>query len=245
VSRYRDAVTQLSAAQKPGRGAPPYSRWINRPLGRRLAAVGYVVGLTPNQITAISAVCSASALLLLVLLTPRWWTGVLVAALLVLGYAFDAADGQLARLRGGGSLRGEWLDHVVDAAKNCLVHTAVLIAIFRFVEVADWVLLIPLGYQLVSTVFFFTFILMEKLRAGAGREIHRSAAEGAGIRDHIQTLAALPTDYGILCVVFVLSGLPSVFIPVYGTLFALSGLVLCAALFRWWRELGQLDRSRA
>lgn len=245
MSRYRDAVRQLSAAQKPGRGAPPYSRWINRPLGRRLAALGYVIGLTPNQITAISAACSAAALILLVLLTPRWWTGVPVAGLLVLGYAFDAADGQLARLRGGGSLRGEWLDHVVDAAKNCLVHTAVLIAVFRFVDVADWVLLVPLGYQLVSAVFFFTFILMEKLRAGAGKESHRRASDGAGISDHLQTLVALPTDYGILCVAFVLSGLPSVFLPVYGTLFVLSGLVLCAALVRWWRELGRLDRSRA
>jgi phosphatidylglycerophosphate synthase len=62
------------------------------------------------------------------------------------GYAFDAADGQLARLRGGGSLAGEWLDHMIDAAKVSSLHVAVAISVYRwFAWAIGWVL-VPLGF---------------------------------------------------------------------------------------------------
>ena len=57
--------------------------------------------------------------------------------LLVVGYAFDAADGQLARLRGGGIIAGEWLDHMVDAIKVASLHLAVLVGLYRFDAVPD------------------------------------------------------------------------------------------------------------
>ena len=105
---YGDTVRRLAAAQKSGRGAPAYSRFVNRKLGRLFAAAGFHLGLTPNGITVISAAFSFSGLVLLAAMRPSWWLGFAVTALLVLGYALDAADGQLARLRGGGSVTGEW-----------------------------------------------------------------------------------------------------------------------------------------
>src|SRR5690554_2860599 len=114
---YRAIVQRLASAQKPGRGAPPYSRWVNRRLGRWLAAAAFLARLTPDAVTAISALTTLSGLVLVALVAPTWWLGPLVAFLLLLGYALDSADGQLARLRGGGTKSGEWLDHVVDAAK--------------------------------------------------------------------------------------------------------------------------------
>ncbi len=39
------------------------------------------------------------------------------ALMLLIGYAFDSADGQLSRLTGRSSPAGEWLDHMVDATK--------------------------------------------------------------------------------------------------------------------------------
>ncbi len=239
---YRETVARLQAAQKPGRGAPPYSRWVNRRLGRYLAAAAYPRGLTPNQVTMLSALCTFSALVLVALVPPQWWLGLVVSALLVLGYALDAADGQLARLRGGGSLAGEWLDHVVDATKTCLLHSAVLISLFRFSDVPTGFLLVPLGYQLVASVFFFTFILVEKLRKSAGREIHRSAPT-SGRRDLLQTLVAVPTDYGVLCLCFVVFGWVPAFLTVYTAMFAASAIVLAGALVRWWRELKTLDAT--
>ena len=58
-------------------------------------------------------------------------TGVVVSLLLILGYALDSADGQLARLLGGGTPEGEWLDHVIDSAKLATIHLAVLVSLYR------------------------------------------------------------------------------------------------------------------
>ena len=42
-------VARLAAAQKQrAPGSPAYSIYVNRPLGRRLAAAAYLAGLTPN-----------------------------------------------------------------------------------------------------------------------------------------------------------------------------------------------------
>nr|WP_223286356.1 CDP-alcohol phosphatidyltransferase family protein [Kocuria atrinae] len=76
---------------------------VNRPVGRLLAAACYRAGLTPNQVTGISALCSAIGVAVLLAMDPSWVSGILVWFLLALGYAFDSADGQVARLRGGGS----------------------------------------------------------------------------------------------------------------------------------------------
>ena len=91
------------------------------------AAAAYQIGLTPNQVTYISATFTFVGLLVLALAPATWPVGLLVTVVLVLGYAFDAADGQLARLRGGGSLLGEWLDHMIDSVKVAALHLAVLV----------------------------------------------------------------------------------------------------------------------
>src|SRR6476661_4053456 len=128
---HRQIVEQLAAAQKSNRGAGGYSRWINRPLGRQLAATAYRAGLTPNQVTLISAAFSYAAIAAIALATMNVLAGVLIGIGLVVGYALDSADGQLARLRGGGSAVGEWLDHVVDAAKVTSLHLAIAVAWYR------------------------------------------------------------------------------------------------------------------
>ena len=113
--RYRDAVALLGGAQKKrARGAPAYSIYVNRPFGRRLAAGAHLLGLTPNAVSLISAAFTFSAIVLVAVRPPTVWLGLFITAFLVLGYAFDSADGQLARLRGGGTAAGEWLDHVLD-----------------------------------------------------------------------------------------------------------------------------------
>ena len=150
----------LAKAQKSNRNAPAYSRWVNRPLGRIFAAAAFKLGLTPNQVTAISAVFTFAGIGVLATGTPSWWLGLLVAGLLVLGYALDSADGQLARLRGGGSPAGEWLDHVVDATKLATFHLAV--AVFWFRSLGDWPLatvFIPLAFAAQASVWFFGIVI--------------------------------------------------------------------------------------
>ena len=232
----------MASAQKPGRGAPPYSRWINRRLGRWLAAAGYVLHLTPNGVTAISALFTFAGLALVAIVPPVWWLGLVVGACLVLGYALDSADGQLARLTGSGSRAGEWLDHMVDVTKTCVLHIAVLISFFRFDAIPGRpFLLIPLGYLTVSVVFFFGIMLTDQLRrAAAGAGVVAPPRTGSGL---LQTVIALPTDYGVLCLVFLFFGWRPAFLVLYTLIFAAHTIVLGGALLKWWRDLTTLDAA--
>ncbi len=238
---FRATLSRMSEAQKPNRGAPPYSRWINRRLGRVIAAAAFRVGLVPNAVTAISAAFTFSALALVALVPPVFWLGPAVATLLALGYAFDAADGQLARISGRSSRRGEWLDHMVDVTKTCVLHAVVLVSLVRFGDLdGSAVLLVPLAYLTVAVVLFFGQMLVDQLRRSAGGGVPSARREGAGL---LQTAAATPTDYGILSWSFIAFGAPPVFLVVYSALFAGHALITAGALVRWWRELGALDRA--
>jgi phosphatidylglycerophosphate synthase len=229
-------VARLAAAQKRrAPGSPAYSIYVNRPVGRRFAAAAYLAGLTPNAVTAISAAFTFAAIAVIALVPPTPLVGVGVGLLLMTGYALDAADGQLARLRGGGSPAGEWLDHVVDAAKLSALHLAVLVGWFRFVDLSSpALLLVPLGFAIVAAVLFFAMILNDFLRRRDGGT--RAPAEGGGIR----SLLVLPTDYGVLCVAFLAFGVPLVFVPLYSLLFAASAAYALLALPKWFREMSRI-----
>lgn len=246
---HRDVVARLAAAQKSNRGAPGWSRWVNRPVGRQLAAFAYRRGMTPNQVTAASATVSAVAIALLATLRPTVATGVLVAALLVLGFALDAADGQLARLTGTGSPAGEWLDHVVDATKTALIHVAVLVTWYRYFDLPDGLLLVPLAFGAEASVFFFAIILSEQLRrrgraagdgAGASSPAASAAPPSAEPAPVLRSVLVLPADYGVLCVTFLLLGFHDVFVVVYALLMAANVAFLLAKLPQWYREMRAL-----
>ncbi|MDX6738506.1 CDP-alcohol phosphatidyltransferase family protein [Actinocorallia sp. A-T 12471] len=239
MSVFRTALRDLAGAQKTAKGAPAYSRFVNRPLGRVFAAAAFTLGRTPNQVTAVSGLFSFAGIAIIALVEPSWPSAVAVSLCLVLGYALDAADGQLARLRGGGSKSGEWLDHMIDAAKISSLHAAVLVCYFRFVQPEqDWRLLVPLGWGIVAAVMFFAMILNDQLRRAAGTAPTASAAASP-----LRALLVIPTDYGLLCVAFLLLGAPVVFEAVYGALFAGNALFLAAALVKWYREIAALDRA--
>ncbi|ACQ79255.1 CDP-alcohol phosphatidyltransferase [Beutenbergia cavernae DSM 12333] len=236
------AVRQLRDAQKSNRGAAGYSRWVNRPLGRVLAAAAFTLGLTPNAVTALSAVATFSGIAVIALVPPSVVAGIGAAALLVLGYALDSADGQLARLTRTGSVTGEWLDHVVDSVKIASIHLAVLISWARFVDLPDErFLLAPIAFAIEANVFFFTIILTEQMRRAAGGPSSQVAAGGAAPVG--RSLLVLPTDYGLLCLVVALSGASMVFVGVYTALAALNWLYLGAALVRWYREVRTMGRG--
>jgi phosphatidylglycerophosphate synthase len=232
---------QLRRAQKNTPGAPAYSLYVNRPLGRVLAAAAHQVGLTPNQVTYLSALCSLVGIVLLALLPPTWLTGVGVCVALVLGYALDSADGQLARLRGGGSAVGEWLDHMIDSAKVSSVHLAVLIAFFRHNPLGSTVwLLVPLVFTVVSAVHFFGMILVDQLvriaRARSGSPPPPRVSPSP-----LRTLLKIPTDYGVLCLIFLLLGAPVVFFGAYSLLALGSTGYLVLVLRKWRGDVAALD----
>jgi phosphatidylglycerophosphate synthase len=233
---------RLRSAQKTSKGAPAYSLYINRPLGRVLAAAAFQLGLTPNQVTYLSAIISFTGIAMLATQPLTWWVGPLVSLALVLGYALDSADGQLARLRDGGSRAGEWLDHIIDSAKISSLHLAVLITAYHHFHLPSptW-LLVPIVFTVVAAVNFFGMVLVEQLA-----KLHRAEngiptppqAPGTPLR----TLLKIPTDYGVLCLIFVLLGAPLVFLCAYGLLAIGSAGYLLLVLPKWYADIARLDR---
>lgn len=231
------SIQRLRSAQKSNRGAPLYSVVVNRRLGRVFAAAAYQAGLTPNQVTAISAVFTFAGIGVLAIAPPSWPVGVVISLLLVLGYALDSSDGQLARLRGGGSLLGEWLDHVVDSAKNVAVHLAVLVMAYRFFPGPKLWLLIPMILTIVTVVHFFGFLLTELLGRATG------APKRTGEFSVMMSAAKLPTDYGVLCLIFVLIGAPLVFMIIYSVITVCTAAYTVLVLGRWAGQVSALDAA--
>ncbi len=231
----RETVRRLATAQKSAKGAPAYSRFVNRPAGRYLAALAHRAGLTPNAVSAVSAAFSFSGIAVVALAPPAAWSAAVICAALVVGYALDAADGQLARLRGGGTVSGEWLDHMIDAAKISSLHVAVAIAVSRFPGVDERWTLVPLGFTVVAAVAFFAMILNDQLvrRHGGGPAPRSTSA--------LRSLLVLPTDYGLLCVLFALFAVPSAFLAGYTVLFAGSAAYLLLAVVKWFGDMRALD----
>jgi phosphatidylglycerophosphate synthase len=239
--RYREVIHRLASAQKTARGAPAYSRYVNRRVGRYLAAAAYLLGLTPNQVTIVSALFSAGAIAVLATAPPGALVGVLVTFLFLLGYALDSADGQVARLRGQSSLSGEWLDHMVDCAKIAAMHLAVLIGVYRHFHLhSDGYLLVPLGFCVVTTVLFFGMTLNDQLRrthAASTGVPARAPADPSRLR----SLVMIATDFGTVCAVFLLWGWRDGFLVGYAALFAAHVVFLVLAAAKWFRDIRALD----
>ena len=236
---FQSALESLRAAQKPSAGTPAYSRLVNRPVARYVAAAVSTRGMSPNQATVISALLSGTAIVLVAASEPRWWTGLLIGGLLVAGYIMDSVDGQLARLYGGGSKAGEWLDHTIDCTKTVSLHLAVAISWFRFPPVdSDYGLLIPLGFTVCASVSFFGLIIMPTLRPKAAKDTAVPQTEAWW-----RKFVLLPTDYGSMCLAFLLLGVAQLFFWVYTVFFVLNLCALLLALRKWWRELVALDQG--
>jgi phosphatidylglycerophosphate synthase len=237
-------LRQLRTAQKSAKGVSFYSRYVNRPAGRVLAAGAYRVGLTPNQVTLISAAFTLASVAAVAIARPSWTLAVAVYLGLVVGFAFDSADGQLARLTGKGGPAGEWLDHVVDCAKMTALHAAVLISFYRFFDLpGDGWLLVPLGFQFAAVLSFCAGLLTDQLKRQAVK-VPEAAAPAAAPASPLRALALLPVDYGVFCLVFLLLGSPSAFRFAYTMLFAFQALFLLGFLAKWFRELSALPKGR-
>lgn len=238
ATSYRGTVARLAGAQKPKHG-PAYTVHVNRLFGRRVAAVAHLLGASPNQVTVVSSMITFTGVALVAAGASHPAVAVGAALLLAAGFAFDAADGQLARLTGGGSLAGEWLDHVVDAVKIVALHSAVLIHLHRATDVADGWLLVPLGYSAVGVGTFSVMLLSDLLNRSAG-----VAPSGSPDSSLARRLMLLPVDYGVLCSAFLLLAMPDAFLVVYGALFAAAAAHFVISSSRRFRELLALDSRR-
>lgn len=237
---FTDSLHRLKGAQKSNKGAPLYSVLINRPMGRVFAALAHQLGMTPNGVTAVSACFTFAGIIAIAVLPPTWGVGIFVGACLVIGYGLDAADGQLARLRGGGSLLGEWLDHVIDSFKIATLHLAVLVMAYRRWDDERW-LLVPLGFAAVYVIHFFGMLLTDLLgRVAYARLGQPMPPKGIGSR--LMSVAKLPTDYGFLAAIFLVLGANEAFRWLYTIMFVCTAAYTALVLPRWARGIAALDR---
>lgn len=234
---------RLIDVQKSSRNAPAYSRWVNRPLGRIFAASGYKLGLSPNAVTGISACFTFVGIILLASSQPSWPTGLLVSSLLVVGYALDSADGQVARLQGGGTPGGEWLDHVIDSIKMGSFHIAIAVMWFRNLQ--GWptlTVLIPLLFQIVASVTFFGIILTDLVERISGAKVARLSSEESR-PSILMSLIGIPADYGFMALSLMLLGWLSGWRWLYSILFVFNALLLVVLLARWYRRVAAGRRA--
>lgn len=249
---FSDVKAKLKFAQKSGAGVPAYTRWANRGMARGVAALCASWGWSANAVSAASALTSFSGLLLLVLLPVTPLTGLLVAVLLAAGYVLDSADGQVARVTGTGSLAGEWLDHVIDAARTPAVHLFVAAGFIHLYGGAAWQWWIPLLYCILSACHFMSQILAEQLlRDAAPRDTAptQSVQHRPGVTTPAQSGQSTPsksvprsilmvhTDTGTLCWLFVAWGFPPVFLGLYILMFSANTLTAAVSLLRKFRTL--------
>ena len=232
MAEFAETLRRLSSAQKPAKGVPLYSRFVNRPAGRVMAALAALVGASPNQLTLLGAVFTFPALAAVALVRPGPVMAVCVCVALALGFALDAADGQLARSQCSASASGEWLDHVLDCFKIVTLHLVVLVAFYRFFVLPHPAfLLAPMVFQLAAVVIFFAGILTQKLKEPT------AAKTGGGLSPALASLLLLPVDYGTTCISFLFLGSQDVFLAVYCALLLAHVLFLAAFLVKWFCEL--------
>ncbi len=111
------AAEILAASGKPGDG--PVSRWLNRPVSRRISALLlHVPGIRPIHATVATALLAAA---MFGALLAGGETGLLAGAVLYqLASILDGVDGEIARATFRVSRAGAAVDTVVDAATNIL-----------------------------------------------------------------------------------------------------------------------------
>jgi hypothetical protein len=142
----------------------PLDAYVNRPLAALIVrAVEGLPAVSPNHLTYVSAILGTFAAIGIygapLLAVPG-------AVALFLCMVFDCSDGQLARLRGGGSPLGRILDGYADYWVAFWVHFAILSTFFR-----DGVVLFghPLSY---GERFLFVLAAGVSMGVNAGRFDH-------------------------------------------------------------------------
>ncbi len=149
----------------------PVSRYLNRPISRRISKALVGTTITPNQLSimvlllyALSAVLFASGQRL----------GLLAGGIIVqIGSVLDGSDGEIARLRFETSRSGAWLDATLDRYGDALVVLGMAIAL-PFMDA---------GTLTIAFAALFGSMLVSYSAARYEAEFHGSApfSEGAAI----------------------------------------------------------------
>lgn len=114
------------------RGGGLFSEAVSQRIGARIALAGDRLGATPTALTVANLVIGLATSVTVIALAgrvaggavPGWAVGLLALVGWQLAYAFDCADGQLARVTGQTSPSGARVDVLCDVASQIALVTA-------------------------------------------------------------------------------------------------------------------------
>jgi phosphatidylglycerophosphate synthase len=184
----------------------PVSRYLNRPVSRRIAAVLAGTPVTPNQVSVAALAIAAAAGGVLAL---GW--NIAGAILIHVSSVADGADGDLARAKGASSTFGGVLDAALDRWADVLIIAGMAA---WSVQNEDWELAPAAGFAAMATALLVSYS-RARIEASAG-------VKGGGLlfgiasRDVRLLIAAVGTLVG----------------EVYFTLWLLAGLGLLTVAWR-------------
>ncbi len=118
-------------------------RFVCRPLARPLVWLFAKTPMSPNHVTFLAGTAGVIAGV-----SIAWGAFVCGALFIFLFMVLDCGDGQLARLRGGGSPLGRVMDGFGDYAAALSIHVGLMIYYWRAGEPWWWALLLPLAAAL-------------------------------------------------------------------------------------------------
>ncbi|MHC5011442.1 MAG: CDP-alcohol phosphatidyltransferase family protein [Planctomycetota bacterium] len=124
-------------------------RILARPLGRALARLLVRTPVRANHVSGFAALCGIAAGVAL-----AREEGVVFAAVIVAFLVLDCADGELARLRGGGGVWGRIMDGAADSLTSIAVHVGLMVWLHREIGVGPAIAWgVGAGLSLLWTAF--------------------------------------------------------------------------------------------
>jgi hypothetical protein len=111
------------------------------PAGYQIAVLAKPLGMTPDQISYISMALGVAGGFML----SSWNTAFTGWLLIIMSSVFDSADGQLARMTGGGSLRGRILDGMIGYFTFTAAYVGLLALNLRSPDSLGWTVMLPLA----------------------------------------------------------------------------------------------------
>ena len=150
---------------------------------------------------------------------------------MLLGYALDSADGQLARLTGTSGPSGEYLDHVTDAVRQPATHLAIAASLyFRADLTTGWPVVVPILFATVTSIWFFAQILAASLLPE--QAVPLGSAAPAWL-----SFVKFPYDVGFLYLLLLLTPWAWTFVILYVALFSLTVGVAGLSVWRKYQLL--------
>ncbi|SHI73006.1 CDP-alcohol phosphatidyltransferase [Rubritalea squalenifaciens DSM 18772] len=206
-------------------------QWLTRGyhhLGAMGAFVASRLGLSPNVVTLVSALCVLVAVCILGYTgLGTLWASVVVFVLMAVGYVLDCADGQLARATQQCSKLGAWLDHLVDAGKIFLVNFCIGWVLISRPEVHGLevsLCFVAMVLNITGSALYFFAWNFKVLIAGDGL-IERMSDKKSQGKVRLLKLSHQVTDYGWFPFIFLVMVDPGKFAMVYLVYGAITFLI--------------------